>query len=452
MLGITFGPLCISYPLVCHFTSAMNIWLKLLLIVVKFSGPTFVKLGQWASTRRDLFSSEFCDVLGLLHCNAACHPWSHSRHILSKAFGKHWETWCNIEFEHPVHSGCIGQVYRGWIDVNIFAQEIGTHFEKDLDNEESCNGKVQVAVKIIHPGVTELVDLDLTIMRGVANLISSLPGFKWLSLPEIVLEFEQLMKKQIDLRVEAKNLDSFNKFFADSLEVKFPSPIWPLVHPQVLIETWEAGIPISHFIGGNRGEMIPNKQKEKLARMGVAAILKMVFIDNFVHADLHPGNIIVQFIPEDHSSARTNADHLPASGMTRLVFLDAGIVASLKEDDLQNLHQVFTAIVLNKGDVVGELFLKHATCNECQTPEEFKIEMADLVNDVHQQTLKLGKIQVAGLLTNLFNLLIKHKVKLESNFSSVLLAIMILEGLGRSLDPQLDIMQQARPVLLSRLF
>ncbi|KAG5830650.1 hypothetical protein ANANG_G00312910 [Anguilla anguilla] len=138
----------------------------------------------------------------------------------------------------------------------------------------------------------------------------------------------------------------------------------------------------------------------------------------------------------------------PAAAPLRLVLLDAGIVARLSEGDLRNFRAVFTAVVLREGERVAELILNHARANECQDVPRFKREMAELVNETLSNTLTLGKVQVADLLSRVFGLLITHKVKLESNFASIVFAIMVLEGLGRSLDPNLDILKIAKPMLL----
>ncbi len=108
-------------------------------------------------------------------------------------------------------------------------------------------------------------------------------------------------------------------------------------------------------------------------------------------------------------------------------------------------------LCLIQGEVVADLFLQHAA-HKCPNETKFKTDMAELVNFAHAQTVKLGTMQVGVLLEDLFSLLIRHKVKLESNFASIMLAIMVLEGLGRSLDPNLDILEAAKPVLLGGVF
>lgn len=184
-----------------------------------------------------------------------------------------------------------------------------------------------------------------------------------------------------------------------------------------------------------------------------------VFVDNFVHADLHPGNILVQGTACISTSCKEQTaivdlcDTLvvevqPPFRQLCLVLLDAGIVAELQSADMQNFRAVFTAVVQGQGEKVAELILHHARANQCQDIERFKAEMAELVTKVRRNTIALGKLQVANLLSSVFKLLMTHKVKLESNFASIIFAIMVLEGLGRSLDPELDILEAAKPLLI----
>lgn len=178
-----------------------------------------------------------------------------------------------------------------------------------------------------------------------------------------------------------------------------------------------------------------------------------------MHADLHPGNILVQGTACISTSCKEQTaivdlcDTLvvevqPPFRQLCLVLLDAGIVAELQSADMQNFRAVFTAVVQGQGEKVAELILHHARANQCQDIERFKAEMAELVTKVRRNTIALGKLQVANLLSSVFKLLMTHKVKLESNFASIIFAIMVLEGLGRSLDPELDILEAAKPLLI----
>ncbi|CAJ1056188.1 uncharacterized aarF domain-containing protein kinase 2 [Xyrichtys novacula] len=509
VLLLKFGPLLLLSPLALVSARWASRWMDGLLWVTETSGPTFIKLGQWASTRRDIFPQEFCDRFSKLHVKVRPHPWAHTKQCLRRAFGEGWRRVLVFESKEPVGSGCVAQVYRGWAKPDqvedpafqslveqmekedlLEAWEIpglggvarslwqlwsGSKEEEGYEErghperwqEEKIQEKehlIPVAIKVVHPGVRRQVEIDLLLMKGGSWLLQCLPGLKWLSLCEIVDEFEKLMTKQIDLRFEAKNMERFRENFRDVNYVKFPTPLRPFVTRTILVETFEESEPIANYLCAE----ISQEVKQRIARMGVDTMLKMVFIDNFVHGDLHPGNILVQrFGPLPGSTDDTSASG-EAHGKTtltdlwdtvvvsvrpepyplQLVLLDAGIVAQLSDHDLANFKAVFTAVVLRQGERVAELILNHARANECQDVPQFKKEMAQLVDHALSNTLSLGKVQVGDLLSRVFGLLIKHKVKLESNFASIVFAIMVLEGLGRSLDPNLDILDLAKPLLL----
>ncbi|XP_038011642.1 uncharacterized aarF domain-containing protein kinase 2 [Motacilla alba alba] len=528
-LLLRFGPLLLLYPLGRLWPGMGARWLRLLRRAAEAAGPTCVKLGQWASTRRDLFSEAFCDEFSKLHVEVSPHPWGHTDELLRKAFGEDWMGILKFPSREPVGSGCVAQVYKAYADLAAIggsrAKELEQHSElrsafeawqvsgfrgllgwlrrrkskeirdersrEELSSADCSQGSsgsrmslmeqrakpllnanpssarhlMPVAIKVLHPGLVHQVQMDLFLMKMGSRIIGLLPGFKWLSLTEIVEEFEKLMMQQIDLRYEARNLERFRQNFLDVDFVKFPTPLWPLVTADVLVETFEESEPISRYLHVEIGTEL----RQRLARMGMDMLLKMIFVDNFVHADLHPGNILVQGTARLGSARRDLCDAQvpelcdtqvpelcdaqvlevqPPLRQLRLVLLDAGIVAELQSADMQNFRAVFTAVVQGQGERVAELILHHARANQCQDIERFKADMAELVTKVRGNTIALGKLQVGNLLSSVFKLLMTHKVKLESNFASIIFAIMVLEGLGRSLDPELDILEAAKPLLI----
>lgn len=510
LLLAKFFPLLFLYPLTYLAPGLSTLWLYLLLKATETSGPTYIKLGQWASTRRDLFSEAFCAQFSKLHVQVPPHPWARTEYLLQQAFGEDWGSLLFFETQEPVGSGCVAQVYKAFASTALLEKDriwrpgelsvpqlspgtgpVGLQKEPFVNGWKSSEnladeafleklllpkadlvrsevGRAQafghppksqqlipVAVKVLHPGLLSQVHMDLLLMKLGSQALGLLPGVKWLSLHEIMEEFEKLMVQQIDLRYEARNLEHFQHNFQNMTSVKFPTPLHPLITRDILVETYEESVPVSSYQKAG----IPADLKRKIAQLGINMLLKMVFVDNFVHGDLHPGNILVQGADglspslemkqqQGNISDTLVATIAPALCPLRLVLLDAGIVAELQASDLRNFRAVFLAVVMGQGHRVAELILHHARANECKDVEKFKSEMATLVTQARKNTITLEKLHVSSLLSSVFKLLMTHKVKLESNFASIVFAIMVLEGLGRSLDPTLDILEAAKPFLL----
>jgi aarF domain-containing kinase len=170
----------------------------------------------------------------------------------------------------------------------------------------------------------------------------------------------------------------------------------------------------------------------------------MMFIDNFVHSDLHPGNVLVQ----------TTSN--PKDGY-KIVFLDAGIVTKLKDRDLQNLKDLFKAVILNDGERAGRLMVERAAYERCSQVEggvdAFAKGVGEIVSDFHdrrRQGLTLGVVRIGSLLARVLDLCRIYGVEIDPAMSNVVMSTLVLEGLGRSLDPDSNLMDIALPFILGR--
>ena len=399
---LVFTPLLLLSPLALLPAPLRpsSLLLELLVWTLQTAGPAYIKLSQWASTRHDLFPASVCRSLSRLQTQTNPHSWQETSVLLEQEWGRDWEEKVTLE-RKVVASGCCGQVYRGQLR----------------------EGR-QVAVKVVHPHLASSIHLDLALMRAVASTLTRLlPGLEWLNLSAAVGEFESLLQSQVDLRTEASNLLNFRQNFSDEAEVCFPEPVLSLCGETVLVEDWMEGESIQDYL------LHPDtKLKARLAKVGVSMLLKMVFADNYWHGDLHPGNLLVT-----------------ESG--KLCVLDAGIAASLSTADRENIVLTFRAIVTGDGARVGELFLDRSH-HECQSREAFIGEIKEIVDKARAAQLSLDRIDVPSLLQSVFSTLIRHKVRLDANFSSVIISIAVVEGLGRALDPTLDLIPTALPYIM----
>ncbi|CAM9135653.1 unnamed protein product, partial [Hapterophycus canaliculatus] len=364
-----------------------------------------LKAAQWISTRQDTFPTVVCSKLSALHTSTRQRPVRHGEDALENAFGPSWRQFMELEKE-PLGSGCVATVYKGHISTGE-------------------NAGRTIAVKVLHPDVRETVHLDLALLRKVADVAESLPFLQlhWLSLSECVEEFSSLMEMQTDLRREALNLERFISDFEDDPRLVFPRPIYPWVSEGVLVEEFVNGSPISNFF-----------PSAKLAHLGLQAFLSMVFLKNFVHGDLHPGNLMVGQREDSEEEC--------------LIFLDAGLVCELDHHDRENFLDLFRAVVVGNGTLAGSLMIERAKDGRCTDPDGFAEGVNDLVQNARSSGLRLGQIQAGELLARMFRLCMKHEVKLESKFARLLIAIIVLEGVGRSLDPNCNVLDAALPVVL----
>jgi aarF domain-containing kinase len=225
---------------------------------IEQAGPTFIKLTQWATTRQDLFSPEFCQYFGKLRDETIGHTWQETLEILQSA---------QEEFTHvvtmettPIGSGCIAQVYRGTL-----LQACGQH-----------PAGTEIAIKVQHPGIWHKVCVDFYLFDKLAGFLEGLPGFnlQYLSLRDTIRQFRDIMLPQLDLTLERNHLKRFLRDFSGDEQVSFPRPIDELTSTRVLTETFVHGRPIMEFTGPDT----PQAVKVELANLGLNTTLKMMFV------------------------------------------------------------------------------------------------------------------------------------------------------------------------------
>jgi aarF domain-containing kinase len=245
---------------------------RVCLACVESSGACVIKCMQWAGSRPDLFGHEFCSIFSKLQDQTRPHSWSHTEQLLSHSYGPNWHEKVQIPSQQSaiIGSGCIGQVYRGNVKL-------------------SDNTWKEVAIKVLHPCVEDDVQADLDLMRlsvrymdYITPLFPGIKKLKWLNLEGIVEELAQLLELQMDLRYEAKNLQTFRKNFQNNSKIMFPQLIKGYEPTrQVLIEEFCNGIPILQFCRQNFTDH-PEVLSD-LCHIAIEAVCQMIFLDNFVH-------------------------------------------------------------------------------------------------------------------------------------------------------------------------
>lgn len=161
--------------------------------------------------------------------------------------------------------------------------------------------------------------------------------------------------------------------------------------------------------------------------------------------DLHPGNIIVKKDANPPHRRFFSFGDGAGSHSYSLCMIDTGLVASLKPEDRRNFIDLFTAVIQNDGKLVGKLMIQRSRNKGCLDPEAFCSEIQKVVAEVHESGLSLGRISVGALLQRVLVACYQYQVKLEPRFITVVIAMGVLDGLGRRLDPNIDILQRAAP-------
>ncbi|OCH86059.1 ABC1-domain-containing protein [Obba rivulosa] len=478
-------------------------WYGYLTNQMQRAGPTFVKLAQWAASRADLFPALLCERLGALHSRGMPHSFAHTKRVIERVFQRPFDEVFE-EFDHtPIGTGAIAQVYRATLKHDLIPPSHLTPkrtrrktaavippalIQEPPPSVPSC----AVAIKILHPRVNKLIERDLRIMSFFAHIISLFPGMQWLSLPEEVEVFGRMMYEQLDLRREADNLITFEKNFANRrLPVTFPRPLRNWTTKDILVEEYQNALPLEWFLKHGGGPY-----NDQLAEVGLDTFLNMLLLDNFVHSDLHPGNIMIKFVKPaqtltikgaiesifGHSSSeeRTSQPHTAAADalndavvshlrelhydppawraeleslheqgyMPEIVFIDAGLVTTLDGANRKNFLDLFRAVAEFDGYHAGMLMVERCRTPELAVdPETFALRMQHIVLNVKRKTFSLGQIKISDILTEVLRAVRQHHVKMEADFVNTVIAILLLEGIGRQLDPDLDLFKSALPIL-----
>ncbi|KAI7999529.1 putative serine/threonine-protein kinase abkC [Camellia lanceoleosa] len=422
-LAILFSPCIVMAPFAdCFGHQFRKVWLEVVRHTLERAGPAFIKWGQWAATRPDLFPTDLCTELAKLHTKAPEHSFSYTKKTIERAFGrKLYEIFDNFE-EAPVASGSIAQVHRASLKYRYHGRQIKP---------------IVVAVKVRHPGVGESIRRDFEIINIVAKCSKFIPTLNWLRLDESVQQFAVFMMSQVDLAREAAHLSRFIYNFRRWKDVSFPKPVYPLVHPAVLVETFEQGESVAHYVDELEGHA---QIKSILAHIGTHALLKMLLVDNFIHADMHPGNILVR-VGQGKSSRKRLFKSKP-----HVIFLDVGMTAELSESDRVNLLEFFKAVARRDGRTAAECTLSLSKQQNCPNPEAYIKDMKESFD--FWGTPEGDVVHPAECMQQVLEKVRHHRVNIDGNVCTVMVTTLVLEGWQRKLDPDYDVMHTLQTLLL----
>jgi ubiquinone biosynthesis protein len=371
-------------------------------------GPIFVKFGQVLSTRRDLLPVDIADELAMLQDQVPPFPSDVAVDIIEKAFRKKvGDIFVSFELQ-PVASASIAQVHFA-----VLKDREGNHRE--------------VAVKVLRPGMVTVIDKDLDLMRMMAGWVENLSDDgKRLKPREVVAEFDKYLHDELDLVREASSAAQLRRNMADLELVLIPEMFWDYCMPNVMVMERMKGVPINQVDRLRAaGVDIP-----KLARDGVTIFFTQVFRDGFFHADMHPGNIQVSLEPATFG---------------RYISLDFGIVGTLTEIDKEYLAQNFTAFFRRDYKRVAELHIESGWVPKTTRVDELESAIRSVCEPYFDRPLK--EISLGMLLMRLFQTSRRFHVEIQPQLVLLQKTLLNIEGLGRQLDPELDLWNTAKPFL-----
>uniref|UniRef100_A0A7S3XDK9 Protein kinase domain-containing protein n=1 Tax=Picocystis salinarum TaxID=88271 RepID=A0A7S3XDK9_9CHLO len=393
------------------------VW-KFLLLGITSSGAALIKWGQWAATREDLFPTDLCRVLSSLHDDAPKHSFRRSRRQIEHEFGCDlFDIFDSFE-EEPVASGSIAQVHIAVIRESRICPEIRHHLPSSR----------KVAVKVRHPNVAEHIRRDFQVVKPLVNFLTNFRAFRWLGLKESVSQFSHVMTAQADLTVEADHLYRCGKNFAHVEMTVIPLPIRDLISPSVLVETFEEGRSVAGYMKA------PSAANTQIVNLGIDTYLHMLLKDNFVHTDLHPGNIMVREMP----------CHSPG-GVTglQLILLDFGLVVELTPEMRHRFISFLFHIASGNSMRASELLLSWAKSQHCTDVKAFRRGMADLW-DAHCG-VGVRQVDVDRVLKECLRLCRQYEVSVDVEYAELVLGVCIITGFATQLDPEVNLMDAAVP-------
>mmetsp|Transcript_1885 Transcript_1885/g.2607 ORF Transcript_1885/g.2607 Transcript_1885/m.2607 type:complete len:687 (-) Transcript_1885:337-2397(-) len=470
-LGVSFSPIiCTSWLAMLSSTFRDKIWYTWIASCLASSGPAFIKWGQWASTRYDIFPESLCSALSRLHNDAPAHSWRYTQKLLESSLGLAQgtllQTFDSID-EIPIASGSIAQIHKAILK--------GT----------------PIVAKVRHPRVAKLMEMDFRLMNYAARLADLIPALSSLNIRDTVEQFSHNMAEQAHLQAEAHHLEILNYNFRRWKGVRFPKPFYAA--SDVIIETFESGRIVTAVLDAYdalasqmaleqgvltveeipddddddinrncgdiqksaRQQVIPMSMARFIVTTGLSIYLKMLLIDKQMHADLHPGNIMIDFVtpkstldPTSRALVPVNSNSNPSSHLA-FTLVDAGMVAQLSKEESQNFAGLICSLGDGDGRVAGRCVLRF-TKQSALSAEEEEAFIHDMDELFKERCRGYGSnVDVGHVLRGILGLVRQHKVIIDANYATLVVNCLCIEGMGQRVCPSYNLLDAARPLLES---
>lgn len=378
-------------------------------LIIQELGPTYIKLGQILSSRSDLLPDEFTRELSMLQDQVPPVPFDQVEQVIQYEFKKSIPE-VFLDFEpQPFAAASIGQV----------------HYAKLFDG-------TPVVVKVQRPDIRSQVESDIEIMRTLVRLVESTNGWvRRYGLSEIFEEFARTLDRELDYRNEASNADHLRRLMMPQHRVRIPIVYWELTTERVLTLERFDGIKINDLAALDAAHI----DRSELARIFINSLLTQMLLEGFYHADPHPGNLLVD--PEDET----------------LVYIDLGMTGRLLAEQRQALEDIILAIMRRDSTDVARIVMTIGTPFQKVNERSLLYSIDHIINRYLEVSLE--QIQFATLLKEILSAIFRHNIRLPSEYSLAVKAILQGEQIARQLDPKISIAEVAesvsRRIILQRI-
>jgi len=361
-------------------------------------GPTFVKLGQLLSTRPDVLPRAYTDEFSKLQDEVPALPAADIKRQIERQFGCPIDAICQEFCETPLAAASIAQVHRARLH----------------------NG-ADVVFKVRRPGITATVETDIDILMGLAHLIEQhVPAMAIYDPTSLVKEFRRTIRREMNFAREGHTIDRFCANFADDPTLYIPKVYWEHTGETVLTLEYVAGVKITDF-----KELTERGYDFKqLASRGAIAFLKQVLEHGVFHGDPHPGNIFV--LPDNV-----------------LCMLDYGMVGRLSPELKQQLIDLLEALLHRDVErIIAQLLYSGELTDEADL-KSLRRDLHEFIEDYYD--ILLQDLRVGRLLTDFIEILTQHSIRFPADFMLLAKSLIAMEGLGRQLDPEFNMIDHMRP-------
>lgn len=370
-------------------------------------GPIFIKFGQILSTRKDLFSQEMSDELQKLQDQVPPFDPEHARRIIESNLGNSIESQFATFETQSMASASVAQVHAATLDVD---------------------GKnVEVVVKVIRPGVKEIIKRDIDVMYFGARLLERFwPDADRLHPVAIVKDYEHTILKELDLRLEANNSRRLRENWLGSGKLYVPRIYDDLSNENVMVLERIYGVTATDL------SLLEEKNvdRRKLAHLGVEIFFTQVFEDNFFHADMHPGNVFVDISDPDNPT---------------YIALDCAIIGSLTENDKNYLAKNLLAFFNRDYDEVAKLHVQSGWVPSDTNVDEFSQVIRQVCDPFFLKPIK--DISFGIVLMELFQTARQFNMEVQPQLVLLQKTLINIEGMGRQIYPDLDLWETAAPFM-----